>query len=87
MSEHPRSVEGIVRNIQMRRKGILKALTTGAHRWCPAPRSRGDVESSHVEGEDLALTRIPRGAGPAPAASRYRRVLPGVRPQAGEPLP
>ena len=43
MPKHPRSVECIVRNIQMRRKGILKALTTGAR---PAPRSCGDVEST-----------------------------------------
>ena len=36
MGEHPRSVEDIVRNFQMRREGLLKALTTGAPR--PAPR-------------------------------------------------
>ena len=84
MSEHPRSVEGIVQNIQMRRKGILKALTTGAPCSLALLAER---RSGTSRAKDLALTRIPRGAGPAPAASRYRRVLPGVRPQAGEPLP
>ena len=40
MGEHPRSVEDIVRNFQMRREGLLKALTTGAPRPAP-PRAPG----------------------------------------------
>ena len=53
MGEHPRSVEDIVRNFQMRREGLLKALTTGAPR--PAPRP-GPARAGGRWGEKPSLT-------------------------------